>query len=84
MIYQTSGTCCMAIEFEVEDDKIKSCEFYGGCQGNTQGVARLVTGRNIDDVIGMLEGIPCGHRQTSCPDQLAQALKAYKLKQQSA
>ena len=84
MIYQTSGTCSMAIEFEVENDKIKSCEFYGGCPGNTEGVARLVTGRNIDDVIGMLEGIPCGHRTTSCPDQLAKALKAYKQERQSA
>lgn len=84
MIYQTSGTCSMAIEFEVEDDKIKSCEFYGGCPGNTQGVARLVTGRNIDDVISMLEGIPCGKRMTSCPDQLAKALKAYKQEQQGA
>ena len=84
MIYQTSGTCSMAIEFEVEDDKIKSCEFYGGCPGNTQGVARLVTGRNIDDVISMLEGIPCGKRTTSCPDQLAKALKVYKQEQQGA
>ena len=84
MIYQTSGTCSMAIEFEVENDKVKSCEFYGGCPGNTEGVARLVTGRNIDDVISMLEGIPCGHRSTSCPDQLAKALKAYKLEHQNA
>jgi len=84
MIYQTSGTCSMAIEFEVENDKVKSCEFYGGCPGNTEGVARLVTGRNIDDVISMLEGIPCGKRKTSCPDQLAKALKAYKQEQQGA
>ena len=84
MIYQTSGTCAVAIEFEVENDTIKSCEFYGGCNGNTQGVARLVTGRNIDEVIDTLEGIPCGNRPTSCPDQLARALKAYKQEQAGA
>ena len=84
MIYQTSGTCAVAIEFEVENDTIKSCEFYGGCNGNPQGVARLVTGRNIDEVIDTLEGIPCGNRPTSCPDQLARALKAYKQEQAGA
>lgn len=83
MIFQTSGTCSMAIEFEVEDDKITSCEFFGGCPGNAQGVSRLVTGRNIDDVISTLEGITCGKRPTSCPDQLAKALKEYKKQQQA-
>ena len=78
MIYQTSGTCSMAIEFEVEDDKIKSCEFYGGCPGNTQGVAKLCEGKNIDEIINALSGIRCGFKATSCPDQLAKALSTIK------
>lgn len=79
MVYKTKGTCSVAIEFDVKDDIITSCQFYGGCMGNTQAVARLVTGRNIDEVIKTLEGIPCGSRGTSCPDQLSRALKLYKL-----
>lgn len=78
MLYKTKGTCSAAIEFDVKDDVITNCRFMGGCMGNTQGVAKLVTGRNIDEVIGTLEGIQCGRRGTSCPDQLAQALKQYK------
>ena len=79
MKYATSRTCSREIDFEVDDNNIvTSCEFIGGCMGNTQGVARLVIGRKVDDVIETLEGINCGNRGTSCPDQLAQALKAYK------
>lgn len=78
MKYTTSKTCSRAINFEVENNIVTSCEFVGGCMGNTQGVARLVVGRSIDDVIQTLEGINCGNRGTSCPDQLAKALKAYK------
>ena len=78
MVYKTKGTCSQAIEFEVEDDKVKSCNFIGGCMGNTQGVARLVEGRPIDEVIDLLSGINCGYKGTSCPDQLARALMAYK------
>ena len=55
---------------------IKDAEFIGGCSGNTQGVARLVKGMNVDEAISRLEGIKCGFKSTSCPDQLAQALKA--------
>ncbi len=83
MRYATSRTCSREIDFEVDDNNIvTSCEFIGGCMGNTQGVARLVIGRKVDDVIETLEGINCGNRGTSCPDQLAQALKAYKASHQ--
>ena len=84
MRYATSRTCSREIDFEVDDNNIvTSCEFIGGCMGNTQGVARLVVGRNVDDVIKTLEGINCGNRGTSCPDQLAQALKADKASHQA-
>lgn len=76
--YKTKGTCSRAIQFEVENDVIKSCRFVGGCMGNTQGVARLVEGMRVDDAISKLAGIDCGGRGTSCPDQLAQALTQYK------
>ena len=78
MRYTTSRTCSKAIEFEVEINKIVSCQFIGGCQGNTQGLAKMVVGCDVDDVISKLEGINCGGRGTSCPDQLAKALKNYK------
>ncbi len=77
MNYKTKGTCSREINFEVEDNILKSVEFVGGCAGNTKGVARLVEGMEIHDVINRLEGIPCGAKSTSCPDQLASALKAY-------
>ena len=84
MRYATSRTCSREIDFEVDNNNIvTSCEFIGGCMGNTQGVARLVVGRIVDDVIKTLEGINCGNRGTSCPDQLAQALKAYKASHQA-
>ena len=84
MKYATSRTCSREIDFEVDNNNIvTSCEFIGGCMGNTQGVARLVVGRSGDDVIKTLEGINCGNRGTSCPDQLAQALKAYKASHQA-
>ena len=79
MTYKTKNTCSKEIRFEVDDNNIiTACEFVGGCMGNTQGVARLVIGRSVDDVISTVEGIQCGWRGTSCPDQLAQALKTYK------
>ena len=84
MRYATSRTCSREIDFEVDNNNIvTSCGFIGGCMGNTQGVARLVVGRSVDDVIKTLEGINCGNRGTSCPDQLAQALKAYKASHQA-
>lgn len=73
--YQTNGTCSKEIVFEVEDGIITTCKFLGGCPGNTKGVAALCIGRNVAEVIEILEGITCGPRPTSCPDQLAKALK---------
>ena len=77
--YKTKGTCSQLIELEIDDDQtIKNVAFVGGCNGNLQGISKLVCGQKIDDVIKKLEGIKCGFRQTSCPDQLAQALKKIK------
>ncbi|MDO4965765.1 MAG: TIGR03905 family TSCPD domain-containing protein [Lachnospiraceae bacterium] len=76
MLYKTSGTCSQAIEIETDGDVVKSVQFIGGCNGNTQGVAKLVEGMKIDDVISRLKGIKCGMRPTSCPDQLARALES--------
>lgn len=75
--FRTSGVCSRSIDFEVENNIITNVKFNGGCMGNTQGVAKLVIGRHIDDVIHLLEGIQC-RAGTSCPDQLAKALKQYK------
>ena len=71
----TSGTCSRAIIVTTEGDTIQNVEFIGGCHGNTQGIAALVRGMNIDEAISRLEGIDCGGRGTSCPDQLAKALR---------
>ncbi len=76
--YKTSGTCSREILFEIEDGKVKNLRFIGGCNGNLQGIGALVEGMNVDDVIARVEGISCGGRPTSCPDQLAKALKAAK------
>ena len=75
-IYRTKGVCSQAIQFELDGDIIKHVNFIGGCSGHTQGVARLVEGMKATDAIAKLEGIKCGPRPTSCPDQLAKALKA--------
>ncbi len=68
MVYKTKGTCSREIHIEVENDIIKDVAFIGGCNGNTQGIASLVKGMNIHDVIAKMEGIDCGGRGTSCPD----------------
>ncbi len=73
--YTPKGVCARAISFDVENDIVKNVVFLGGCAGNTQGVARLCEGRNIHEVIELLDGIKCGFKKTSCPDQLAAALK---------
>ena len=73
--YRTSGTCSRMITLDVEDGVITNCKFSGGCHGNTQGVAALVCGMKAEDAIKKLEGIKCGFKNTSCPDQLARALK---------
>lgn len=75
MIYKTKGTCSSAIEIEVNNGIIESVRFTGGCNGNLQGISRLVCGMKVEDAIDKLEGIRCGMKPTSCPDQLAQALK---------
>ena len=75
MEYKTHGVCAREIKFDLDGDTIKSVEFVGGCSGNTQGVARLVEGMKVDDAIARMEGIRCRAKSTSCPDQLAQALK---------
>lgn len=72
--YKTKGVCSKAINIEVEDSKVVSCEFLGGCHGNTQGLCALIEGMDISEVIDRLEGITCGYKSTSCPDQLAKAL----------
>ena len=76
--YKTQGTCAREIAFEIEDGKVKNVQFFGGCNGNLKGIGALVEGMNVDEVIARVEGIRCGSKTTSCPDQLAQALKAAK------
>lgn len=78
MVYKTFGTCSREINFDVVDGKLTNVSFLGGCNGNLQGISKLVEGIDIDEVIARVEGIKCGARQTSCPDQLAKALKQYK------
>lgn len=75
MEYKTKSVCAQKISFEIEDHKVVSVSFLGGCSGNTQGIARLVEGMDVDEAISRLEGIKCGYKNTSCPDQLAKALK---------
>ena len=76
--YKTNGVCSRSIDIEIEDNTIKSVSFYGGCNGNLKGLAALVEGMKIDDVIERLEDIKCGFKNTSCPAQLAKALKGYQ------
>ena len=76
MVYKTSGVCSSAISFEIDNEgKVRDVKFQGGCSGNTQGVAALVEGMDAAEAVKRLEGIRCGFRPTSCPDQLAKALK---------
>ena len=76
--YQTQGTCSRSILFEIEDGKVKNVQFIGGCNGNLKGIGSLVEGMDVDEVISRLEGTTCGMKDTSCPDQLATALKRAK------
>lgn len=73
--YQTQKTCSRSITFDIEDGRIHNVRFDGGCHGNTQGVARLVENRPVEEVIALLDGVDCKGRGTSCPDQLSIALK---------
>ncbi len=76
--YKTRGTCSRRINFELDGNIVHNVSFWGGCNGNLQGIARLVEGMSIEDVIMKLENIKCDNKATSCPDQLAQALKQVK------
>ena len=75
MVYKTKGVCSQLINVEVENNIVTSVEFVGGCNGNLKGIAELVKGMDVEDVIERLEGITCGAKPTSCPAQLAEALK---------
>ena len=79
--YRTKGTCSREISFELDGDRVKNVHFVGGCDGNLKGIGKLVEGMDVDDVIARIEGVKCGMKSTSCPDQLAQALKAAKANQ---
>ena len=77
MVYKTKGTCSVEINFDVIDGRLHDVKFTGGCNGNLKGIGALVAGMKPEDVIARLEGTTCGFKPTSCPDQLAQALKQY-------
>lgn len=75
MDYKTKGVCSRKIHFDIVDHKVRNVAFVGGCNGNLQGIARLIDGMDVDEAISRIEGIRCGFKSTSCPDQLAKALK---------
>lgn len=75
MNYKTHGVCSQNISFDIKDHKVYNVHFTGGCHGNLQGIGKLVEGMDVDEVISRVEGIKCGPKSTSCPDQLARALK---------
>jgi uncharacterized protein (TIGR03905 family) len=83
MTYKTSGVCSRVINFEIDEtnNTIKALEFEGGCSGNATGLSRLIVGMTVDEVIDRLEGVKCGFRSTSCPDQLTKALKEWRSKE---
>ena len=74
-VYKTHGTCSQYIEVDVKDGKVTNCQFYGGCDGNTKGISQLVRGMSVEEVKNKLDGIRCGTKGTSCPDQLCRALE---------
>ena len=78
--YKTSGTCCQVIEVAIKDNKILDAQFHGGCNGNLKGIRNLIIGMTIDDVIERVQGVTCGAKSTSCPDQLAKCLIECKQK----
>lgn len=77
--YTTQGTCSTRIEVEVEEGIVKNVRYTGGCNGNLQGISALVKGMPVEEVIARLEGIRCGNKITSCPDQLCKALRSMKV-----
>jgi uncharacterized protein (TIGR03905 family) len=78
--YKTKGVCSRIINFDVKDNKVTNVSFVGGCNGNLQGISRLVEGLDVEDAVNRLKGIDCGGKGTSCPDQLVSALEALVLK----
>ena len=76
--YRPKGVCSKLMDIDVEDGKIESVKVTGGCSGNLQGISSLLKGMDVDEAISRMEGIRCGVKATSCPDQIAQALKPYK------
>ena len=81
MVYKTRGTCSREIHFDIKDNKLTNVSYVGGCIGNLKGIGKLVEGMDVDEAITRLDGITCGMKPTSCPDQLAKALKEYKAAQ---
>ncbi|SHH78849.1 TIGR03905 family TSCPD domain-containing protein [Clostridium grantii] len=77
-VFKTSGVCAKEIQFKIENNKIVDMDFVGGCDGNLKGLSQLCLNMDIDDVIERLQGISCGRKNTSCPDQLTKALLKYK------
>lgn len=75
MKYRPKGVCSQEISFDIEDNKVKNVSFTGGCSGNLQGISRLIENMDVNEAISRIEGIHCGFKSTSCPDQLAKALK---------
>lgn len=75
MQYRPKGVCSQSIDFDIEDNKVKNVSFVGGCSGNLQGISRLIEGMDVNEAISRIERIRCGFKSTSCPDQLAKALK---------
>ena len=73
--YKPKGVCSMRITFDIDDGIVSNVQFTGGCNGNLQGISKLVEGRRAEDIVSAIEGIKCGFKNTSCPDQLAQAIK---------
>ena len=82
--YKTKGTCSQRIFFEIEEGKVHNVQYLGGCNGNLQGIGKLVEGMDVDEVIKRIEGIHCGMKPTSCPDQLAHALEEALKKREAA
>lgn len=76
MDYRPQGVCSQQIHFDIIDNKVRNVSFVGGCNGNLQGISRLIDGMDVNEAISCIEGIRCGFKSTSCPDQLARALKS--------
>ncbi len=73
--YMTKGTCSRQIDFDIKDNIVTDVRFTGGCNGNLQGISRLVNGKSVEEIEGLLKGVKCGFKSTSCPDQLAIAVR---------